>query len=703
MPILLLIFLLVLGLLSSIIIYKRGLVNVIVPRAKGELDGEYYHKYIEERSEFYEMIPWDGVIESKSKKYLKIILSLLIGCITYSVIFNLLLNPILNFSAPLTEFISQLVTIFLGILFFTLILIYATILIFTFQKPNYRNMIRDLRYPQQCRNMTLEEFETYSSGAFKDSIVVKKKSSLPEELVNLFRKRSDKLILMISFIIFCLLSIYSLVMDFITFQGVMFSLILLPLVSVVTRIEGQFFYLFTINQVYKVRNWDPIEGKQIVTKSFPRSVPQWLTRGLALVAILSIPISLLGGVMSGVDFIQGNFGVGDEGILFTVTKSLFTAEIYSVFFIILSLGPLLTLITKPFEFVQIFLNQGIYELISSNWEQQYFNTNLNKYYSQFRFPQRLPGFLTGIFLSSTSILVLLGFNLFVSTSVMNTDLINSLREALSLLAVISAFIIFLTLLDLTRNLTEERTFWLFAREGRRNNIDLINWSLYGMELIVNMRSLDKYLTRNPPNWGLGLYLQVIGTRKPLSEKIDLLHEILDNQMVLPPELTYYSWERLAQFYFEQENFEKAYSATKEMLNFHPKYAAGWNDLGIILYQLEKPDEAEKAWLKALKLDPRLANSMFNLGLLHFNRNELDTAENYWIRATKTDPNYQNAWYNLTCLYVKQENEVEALKSLEKVLKIDCSVISFLKTDDSLNSLKSTKGFQQLIDKYSFPR
>ena len=71
---------------------------------------------------------------------------------------------------------------------------------------------------------------------------------LPEEMLNVFRGLTNILVFCFSLTIYISVGIWMVINQFLTMEAVMIGLFILPIALVISRVEGKFFYLFTINK-----------------------------------------------------------------------------------------------------------------------------------------------------------------------------------------------------------------------------------------------------------------------------------------------------------------------------------------------------------------------------------------------------------------------------------------------------------------------
>jgi tetratricopeptide (TPR) repeat protein len=89
-----------------------------------------------------------------------------------------------------------------------------------------------------------------------------------------------------------------------------------------------------------------------------------------------------------------------------------------------------------------------------------------------------------------------------------------------------------------------------------------------------------------------------------------------------------------------------------------------------LVELSRLDEALTPIQALLKTDSNNATIWNNLGIILFRQGKYREAVNAFGQATDTDPEFTNAWFNKSLALVNLEKDTEALRALDKVLKLN---------------------------------
>lgn len=141
---------------------------------------------------------------------------------------------------------------------------------------------------------------------------------------------------------------------------------------------------------------------------------------------------------------------------------------------------------------------------------------------------------------------------------------------------------------------------------------------------------------------------------------------------------------------------------KAVAEAEPRFALGFEVLGVAYLRAGKLPDAEKAFHQALDIDAKMPDSLFQLGLLHYQRNELLESERYLARgldldshslfghyqqgltlfalekyndsarefqeALRVDPSFVEAHVRLANVYLRQQNPSKALAEFERYLQ-----------------------------------
>ncbi|MHA1911600.1 MAG: hypothetical protein ACTSYA_07875 [Candidatus Kariarchaeaceae archaeon] len=500
------------GLLIGFLIYKRGYLNIKIPR-------EYIEAEKDREAKYYHTASWSEVKEDKYK-FMNFSIALIIFWLVVAIFISALTQIQGEFGSDVEEIIeyaSYISWIGIGVI---VLVIYLSVVGSSLKKPKHENYADVDNFPDEYK------------GTLR---LLQKKNHLPDELITLFTGKGNLVIIIVGVVAYFFGGLIGLMYDIITIEGIIAGLFFLPMAVIVSRITGKFFYLFAINQYSQAKNWSILDGKKIRSNEKKSSNLKGLSAQFqAWIAVILIVASIFSSFFAIIRFLIGEAGIDEGGGLSKTLLPFLPDDNYGIILVLLTLGPLLALLTRPFNFVNVWMNQGLYEKIGSSWDIDTRTENVQKYYSLFRIPQRLPGFRVGLFIASGGILSLISIQFCASLTIIDSEMMNYILQGIILINFINPIIFFMSFYELSRNMEEEKTLMIFAKESRRAEKDLINLSLYGEHLLVRRKSMEKYLEINPENWGLAWVLK---GRNDLYEEIDrilALEEALSEEKIHLP-------------------------------------------------------------------------------------------------------------------------------------------------------------------------
>ena len=112
--------------------------------------------------------------------------------------------------------------------------------------------------------------------------------------------------------------------------------------------------------------------------------------------------------------------------------------------------------------------------------------------------------------------------------------------------------------------------------------------------------------------------------------------------------------RLADLYYEREEFIEAKYCINEALKQTPEDAKLWNNLGILDLKLGYPKEAAKSVEKSLELDDKDPNTWDTLGEIFVELEDYKTALEYYEKAVELAPDEESYKQDLENLKKKME-------------------------------------------------
>jgi superkiller protein 3 len=159
-----------------------------------------------------------------------------------------------------------------------------------------------------------------------------------------------------------------------------------------------------------------------------------------------------------------------------------------------------------------------------------------------------------------------------------------------------------------------------------------------------------------------------------------------------------AWYNLGVALDKSRNAKGAIDAYRKALAINPDIAEAWYYLGIVLSRSSDSKGAMEAFKKAIAIKPDYAGAWVHIGLEFFKdevRN-LDEAKRCFQKALDLRPGYPNAMYNLACAHSLAGKASEAMKWLEKAIKIDSEYKKLAAGDSDFDAIRGDPRFQALI-------
>ena len=111
----------------------------------------------------------------------------------------------------------------------------------------------------------------------------------------------------------------------------------------------------------------------------------------------------------------------------------------------------------------------------------------------------------------------------------------------------------------------------------------------------------------------------------------------------------------------------ASEAFEKVIQINPKYADGFNNLGVVLQNQGKLDEAIKAYKSALSLKPEYADAHNNMANALKNQSKLNEAIKAYKKAVNFRPDYPEAYFNMGNTFTIMGEIDQAIASYQQAL------------------------------------
>jgi len=126
-------------------------------------------------------------------------------------------------------------------------------------------------------------------------------------------------------------------------------------------------------------------------------------------------------------------------------------------------------------------------------------------------------------------------------------------------------------------------------------------------------------------------------RGPTPEMLNAIKVLEDKVASTPNDIS--SMTRLANMYFDINQYDKAIDTYKKIVSLDSQNANIWTDLGVMYLRSDRTQEALDAFNQAIAADPKHEQSRFNKGILLTNKmNDHAGAIAAWEELLKINPN-----------------------------------------------------------------
>lgn len=115
-------------------------------------------------------------------------------------------------------------------------------------------------------------------------------------------------------------------------------------------------------------------------------------------------------------------------------------------------------------------------------------------------------------------------------------------------------------------------------------------------------------------------------------------------------------------------FNQAVETLKEITQKHPRFAAGFNNLGTVFFAQAKLAEAVSAYQAAIDIQPNYVDAYYNLGLALDKLNRKKEAINTYQALLELSPAHPGGHFQLGCLLMQQSNYPKAAENFEAIEK-----------------------------------
>ena len=120
-----------------------------------------------------------------------------------------------------------------------------------------------------------------------------------------------------------------------------------------------------------------------------------------------------------------------------------------------------------------------------------------------------------------------------------------------------------------------------------------------------------------------------------------------------------------------EKYKEAIEVYKKMLEVQTGSYSANKSIGELYGLQKKYREALPYFSKAVELSPDDPDAFYSLGACLMNTGVYAEALEVFSKVTEIEPDYSLAYYQVGMIYVNQNNKEEAIKNLERFLRMRC--------------------------------
>ncbi|MFW9993566.1 MAG: tetratricopeptide repeat protein, partial [Candidatus Odinarchaeota archaeon] len=603
--------------------------------------------------------------------------------------------------------------------FFTLVgmVVVVTILTVAFQSAGLGRQV----FLDQLLLLLLLVLVIFLLAVLSGFIILAHKKAVEDELKTLLVDRTALISFAAGGGFFLVLSAVGWINGWLDAAGFITGLILLVPFCLVAQLEGRFLMLFAFHQFYQLKNWDFLEGAMVWDpdeKGIKNRINGLVKRILAFIALLSIPAGFVGFLAGVLDVLTRTNVLAGGSTL----ESLFLLipGPQALFVLIIGMGPLLTLLLKPFNYIQIWIHSGLYEKIGSDWSLDSLFYHVGKHEDIARLPPTTRNFQYNLSVMTVLVLVLVALS---ALSGMLPGRYLFLNAGTLIGSQIAGLVFLVNAILVLKNLDEEKALNILARESKKYGRDFINETLYGELCSVNedskasLEGLKRLKEFSPKDWGVPVYLIGVCSSRLIQESPPGSHErvklhsellltlrrILDSNAILLPKMYWTVYNHLGASQMGEEDHEGALETFEKALKFpvsrnsgvffglgylysmkgelakaenffkrhledEPQDSTALTELAGVYAKKREYGKAERIFEKALDITPDKAHVYHGLGLMYKDRKLFDEAEKAFNKAIKLADGYESSYFHLGVLQAEQQRIQEAEETFRKAIQ-----------------------------------
>jgi len=546
----------------------------------------------------------------------------------------------------------------------------------------------------------------------------RKALDIPLELSNLLSSDIAKTALKLAIVMMFFYAIVGLLVNWLSPAGILLSLVLFIPLFLVMQLTGRYFPLFFLHQLFKFRNWDYLEGRPVNPPGENNPllvVKNIMRRILGLVAVSGLIIGVIS-MITGIGKVITSAITGDNpitslGFLTTIFEVL-DPPVSTILLFIIGIGPLLTLLISPFSNLEVWIHQGIYDKLNSNWSIQELKENVTVYHDVARLPlgeSSSMAFRGGrgkrkltlpyLVLFTSMLLITVSFTGLSQLFVLELPV---LAEAVWLALRATEIVYIYAIWTALKSLDEERALVKLINYSRELNLDLINETMYGEALVHKQSSLDEWVDRfKDTRWGVPHFFQGMGYNSLVLQtgaydgsKVHYMNRLRKHQ----------NKQKVADKEKEFKGYQNAL-LLKDSLPKQMVLTALLNSGGILEEKLDF-QKAIEAYREVIEKEPKNQLASERLGYCYQKIGKLEESERYYKEALKIDNKSSSTWYHYAGLLCVKNDVEGAFQKFKTGLELDSELLRKAIESGDLTCLESYQPFQELTGEtreYDVPR
>ncbi len=160
------------------------------------------------------------------------------------------------------------------------------------------------------------------------------------------------------------------------------------------------------------------------------------------------------------------------------------------------------------------------------------------------------------------------------------------------------------------------------------------------------------------------------------------------------------YNEMGLIYYKLGSYEDAISNFLKAISFSPTWSIPYSNLCLVHSKLEQWDTAKSYCQKAIDIKADYSSAHTNMGGIYLALNDFKAAEIYFKQMIKLFPELPYPYYNMACSKALQGKTGAANRWLQKALNKGFVDYKHIQTDRDLDSIRSSRKYQKLMQRDS---